>query len=336
MKYNKKQLAYSVRKINKSKFGLLLRMFSFAMLLFFAVSAVQVVSDPTAVKPTIEMGGVMLILLSMANIGNVTQPNDLETAGNQLGFQLWLTARDQVDTAVAFPMPNAAREIGTTPLKAGEVQHIFEGVENSLKYSAKGTHGEITSTFDNTFSIIIRYSVATLNFLDAYQGKGFILNYKECEDPLIYQLGTYEKALILKEHEVKKDKDGKYISLTFNNEHWRKEMILTGSLTTAAPVTLAEAATVLAIVSGNDTYILTDGAAAAATLATVSGLAEADYGRYITVKAPATKAHATLIADNAVFVLRDEVSWTANPGSQIIFQVMDSDTLVEKSRIQTA
>jgi len=333
MKYNKKQLAYSVRKINESKLGLLLRMFSFAMLLFFAVSAVLTVADPSNVKPTMQMGAGMLILLTMANIGNITQPNDRETAGNQLSFQLWLTARDQVDTTVAFPMPNAAREIGTTPLKAGEVQHIFEGVENSLKYSAKGDHGDITSTFENTMSIIIRYAVDTLNFLDEYQGKGFILNYKECEDLAIYQLGTYEKALILKSHEVKKDKDGKYISLTFTNEHWRKEMILTGSLTTLAPVVIGAAATALAIVNGVDTYSLTNGAA---TIATVTGLAEADHGRYITVKAPAVDGVAPVIADSAVFVLRDEVSWTANPGSQIIFQVMDSDTLIEKSRIQTA
>lgn len=333
MKYNKRQLAYSVRKINESKFGLLLRMFSFAMLLFFAVSATQIVSDPAAVKPTMQMGMGMLILLSMATIGNITQPNDRETGGNQLSFQLWLTARDQVDTTVAFPMPNASREIGTTPLLSGEVQHIFEGVENSLKYSAKGDHGDITSTFENSMSIIIRYSVATLNFLDEYQGKGFILNYKECEDPLIYQLGTYEKALILKSHEVKKDKDGKYISLTFTNEHWRKEMILTGSLTVAAPVVIGTGLTNLAIQNGIDTYTLTNGAA---TIATVSGLATADHGRYITVKAPAVDGTAPVIADNTVFILRDEVSWTANPGSQIIFQVMDSDTLVEKSRIQTA
>ena len=333
MKYNHKQLAYSVRKINQSKFGLLLRMFSFAMLLFFAISAVLTVADPSSMKPTMQMGAGMLILLTMANIGNITQPNDRETSGNQLSFNLWLTARDQVDTTVAFPMPNASRQIATTPLKAGEVQHIFEGVENSLKYVATGEHGDITSTFANTFNIIIRHSVASLNFLDEYQGKGFILNYKECEDPLIYQLGTYEKALILKIHEVKNDKDGKYISLTFANEHWRKEMILTGSLTTAAPVTLGAAATALAIVNGNDTYILTNGLA---TIATVTGLAEADQGRYITVKAPAADGVAPVIADNAVFVLVDGESWTANPGSQIIFMVLDSATLIEMSRIQTA
>lgn len=333
MKYNHKQLAYSVRKINESKFGLLLRMFSFALILFFAVSAAITVADTSNIMPTMQMGAGVLILLSMANIGNITQPNDRETAGNQLSFELWLTARDQVDTTVAFPMPNAARQIATTPLKAGEVQHKFEGVENSLKYAATGEHGDITSTFANTFSIIIRYSVATLNFLDEYQGKGFILNYKECEDPAIYQLGTYEKALILKSHEVKKDKDGKYISLTFANEHWRKEMILTGSLTVAAPVVLGAGVTNLAIANGVDTYQLTNGAAA---IATVSGLAEADHGRYITVKAPAIDGVAPTIADGNVFVLVDGETWTANPGSQIIFLVLDSGTLIEMSRIQTA
>ena len=335
MKYNHKQLAYSVRKINESKFGLLLRMFSFAMLLFFAVSAFYTVADPTNVKPTIQMGVGMLILLSMATIGNITQPNDRETSGNQLSFKLWLTARDQVNTAVGFPMPNAAREIGTTPLKAGEVQHTFEGVENSLKYAATGEHGDITSTFGNTFSIIIRYSVASLNFLDEYQGKGFILNYKECEDPAIYQLGTYEKALTLKSHEVKKDKDGKYISLTFSNEHWRKEMILTGALTIQAPSVIAAGATALAVVSGNDIYNLSDHTISV-TLATVTGVAAADYGRRITIYAPATRAFPPKIADSSVFVLVDAALWTANPGSQITFMILDSNSLIEMSRIQTA
>lgn len=333
MKYNHKQLAYSVRKINQSKFGLLLRMFSFAMLLFFTVSAVNTVADPSNMKPTMQMGMGVLILLTMANIGNITQPNDRETSGNQLSFQLWLTARDQVDTTVAFPMPNAAREIASTPLKVGEVQHKFEGVENSLKYAATGEHGDITSTFANTMTIIIRYSIASLNFLDEYQGKGFILNYKECEDPLIYQLGTYEKALILKSHEVKKDKDGKYISLTFANEHWRKEMILTGPLTLAAPVVFGAGVTNLAVANGVDTYQLTNGAA---VIATVGGLAEADHGRYITVKASAADGVAPTIADNAVFVLVDGETWTANPGSQITFMVLDSGTLIEMNRIQTA
>lgn len=335
MKYNKRQLAYSVRKINESKFGLILRMFSFAMLLFFAVSAVLTVGDPSSVKPTMQMGMGMLILLSMATIGNITQPNDRETSGNQLSFQLWLTARDQVDTSVAFPMPNSSRQIATTPLKAGEVQHIFEGVENSLKYAATGEHGDITSTFANTFNIIIRYSVASLNFLDEYQGKGFILNYKECEDPAIYQLGTFEKALTLKSHEVKKDKDGKYISLTFSNEHWRKEMILTGALTTQAPVTIASGATALAIVSANNIYNLSDHTASV-TLATVTGVAAADYGRRITIYAPATRAFPPKIADSTVFVLVDAAQWTANPGSQITFMILDSSSLVEMSRIQTA
>jgi hypothetical protein len=110
-------------------------------------------------------------------------------------------------------------------------------------------------------------------------------------------------------------------------------MILTGSLTVAAPVVLGAGVTNLAIQNGVDTYTLTNGAA---TIITISGLAEADHGRYITVKAPAADGVAPVIDDNTAFVLRDEAPWTANPGSQIIFQVMDSNTLIEKSRIQTA
>lgn len=335
MKYNHKQLAYSAGKISENMIAIAKRMAIITFMLFFVQAVCFAFGDPSGSVVVVEMGIPFIILLTMANIGNITQPNDRDTAGNQLGFKLWLTAREQIDTTVEFPLPNANREIGTTPLKAGEYQHYFEGVENSLKYSATGERGDITSTFGNTFTIIIRYSAAALNFLEQFQGTPFVLNYKECEDATIYQLGTYCKGLTLKNHEVKKDGDGKYISLTFSNAHWRKEMILTGNLTEQDPVTIVAGATELAIVTGNNNYLLSDHVAVA-TIATVSGIADADEDRYITVKAPGVVTNAPKISDNAVFILKGGEDWIANPGSQIIFRVLDSTSLVEVSRIQTA
>jgi len=327
MKYNKRQLAYSVRKINQSKFGLLLRMFTFAMLLFFTVSAFQVVSDPTTVKPTVEMGIGMLILLTMANIGNIAQASSRDTAANQIGMRLWLVARDQVDDSIAFPLPNASRQLTTVPLKAGEYWHYFEGIENSIKYTGTGESGEITPTFGKTIPIIIKYTDAALNFVEEYTGKGFILAWGICETSDKELVGTFCKPIILKKFEVKNDSDGKYISLEFGNTHWRQPLKYVGDITAAAPTVVGTGLTEITI-GASASYQLTAGAAA---IATVDGLTEADYGRYITILAPASGIAPT-IPDSAVFVLRDGETWTASPGSSITLQVLDDATLVETNR----
>lgn len=332
MKYNKRQLAYSVRKINESKFGLILRMFTLMMLLFFTISAFQIPTDPTAVKPTVEMGMGMLILLTMASVGNLAQPSSRDTAANQIGFRLWLVARDQVDDTIAFPLPNAARELATIPLKAGEYFHYFEGVENSIKYTGTGESGEITPTFGKTIPIIIKYSDAALNFVEEYTGKGFMLVWAICETADKEIVGTFCKPIILRKFEVKQDSDGKYVSLEFGNTHWRQPLKYLGEIVTAPASVLGAGATEITI-GASGSYQLTNGAA---VLATVAGLAAADYGRYITVTAPAVDGVAPTIADSAVFILRDGTTWTANPGSQITFQVLDDATLVETSRVQTA
>ena len=150
MKYNLRQLVYSRRKVYQHKMALLVKMFFLVMLLFFTVSAFQIPSDPTAVKPTVEMGGIFVILMSMASVGNITQPSSPDTAANQIGFRLWLVAREQMDDTVPFPSPNANRELGTIPLKAGEYFHYFEGIENSIKYTGTGEAGDVTPKFGKT------------------------------------------------------------------------------------------------------------------------------------------------------------------------------------------
>lgn len=331
MKYNKRQLAYSVRKINESKLGLLLRMFTLTMLLFFTVSAFQIPTDPSAVKPTVQMGGLFVILMSMATVGNLAQPSSRDTAANQIGFRLWLVARDQIDDTVAFPSPNAARELATIPLKAGEYFHYFEGIENSIKYTGTGEAGEITPTFGKTIPILIKYSNEALNFVEEYTGKGFFIAWAICETADKECVGSFCKPVILRKFEVKQDGDGKYISLEFGNTHWRQPLKYVGDLTVAAATVVGAGATEI-VVGASGTYQLTAGAAA---IATVSGLASADYGRYITVLAPAAGVAPT-IPDSAVYVLRDGTTWTANPGSSITFQILDDATLVETNRVQTA
>lgn len=334
-KYNAKQEAYSRKKVRES----MLKMFGwfvFALVMIFVIpTAVSAINNPAdvVVMPGIISSGI--ILLVMSDIGNQSAPGLKDTAPNQIGFRLWLAAVDQIDPNQTFPTPNAARQLGNIPLLSGQYWHHFDGVENSIKYTSTAEKGEITGTFDKTIPIIVDYNVNTLNFVESYAGKGFCLVYKECEDATLYEVGSYCKPIYLRNVEVKNDGDGKYILLTFGNTHWRQPLIYTGSVSEQAATTIAADATTLALVSGQSAYTLSDGSAATVTFTAISGVGSSDYGKYITVSAPAAADYPPDIDDSAVFVLVDGATWTANPGSSITFMILDDSTLVEISRVQT-
>lgn len=332
-----KQLLHSANKVITNRLFLWRALFMAVMIIMLgpALYAGFVTGDFTAFY-TIVGGGSTVHAFSMGNIGDIDQPSDIETAPNQIGFRLHLTALEQIDDGVPFPTPDANRNIGTIPLKSGEYMHRFDGVKDSLKYVGTAEKGDVTSTFNKTFNIIVKYNAQSLNFCEQYQGKGFILIFLECEANTKELLGSSCKPLYLTNFEIKKDGDGKYISLTFGNDHWRQPLNYTGTIVNQAPVVVPQDATDLAIQSGNNNYLLSDPSAANVAIATFSGIAAADVGRIITVNAPATNAYDNTIADNAAFVLKDGATWTSKPGSSITFEVFDETTLVEIDRIQTA
>ena len=131
-------------------------------------------------------------------------------------------------------------------------------------------------------------------------------------------------------------KEGRIITFTFQNKHWRQPLLYVGTITTQAPTVVAAGATNLAIGAASQ-YQLSDHSADA-VIATVSGIANTDRNRVVEILAPATDSHPPTIADNAVFVLVDGDTWTANPGSRISFKILDDSTLVEVigMRVQTA
>jgi hypothetical protein len=334
MKQNKKQLAWSAKKIKDRTVSIGLRFIFIISLLFIIPSAIFALSDSNGTARTIGLTGAPTMLFAMAAIGNIDQPSGRDTAPDQIGTRLYLVAREQVDDTVAFPSPNANRELGDIPLKAGEYMHYFDGIENSIKYTGTGEQGDISPTFGKTIPVIIKYSDAALNFVENYIGLGFILIWLVSETDIKETVGTFSKPVKLQKFEVKEDSDGKYISLEFGNKNWRQPLKYVGNIVTEAPTVVAADATNLPIGS-NGNYQLSDNAAPR-VLVTVSGLASADYGRYVTIHAPAVVTNVTTIADNAVYILRDGDTWTANPGSRIVFQVLDDATLVEVSRVQTA
>lgn len=332
-KYNSKQNAHSQKIVREALLRTFFRFLFIAVMAFVIPTLAHALNDPTAVGTAIKTSGIF-VFFTMANIGSISQPSSTETAGKQVGFRMWLVATDQID-GTSFPLPNASRELGNIPLNSGEYWHHFDGISDSLKYIATGEKGDVNSTFKKTFSIIIKHSVATLNFLESFTGKGFCLVYKECESTTKYELGSYCKPIVLEGFEVKNDGDGKYISLTFGNEHWRQELLYVGTISEQSAEVIAADATALAVVSGNDAYQLTNNTVPS-VIATVSGIASADEGRNITITAPAVVTNVTTIADNTVYILKDGATWTANAGSSITFQIMDDSTLIEKSRVQTA
>lgn len=327
---NKKQLAWSDRKVGQALGKARVR---FVMILFmvFAIPAVTfAVSDPSRdnIKVAAEVTGSGTALAGMALIGNITSVSDRESGGNQIGYQVYLVAREQVDPDVAFPTPNASREVGTISLKAGEYMHYFEAIKNSLKDVTTGERGEITTDHTNTFSFIMGGNPAKLmDFLEQYSGSEFIIIYRECESTNYFIIGNPCKSMTLKSYERKKDNEAKAVTLTFEGKGYRQPLLYTGNIVTAAPDTIAAGATDLAI-TDNPQYRLS-AHAAVVTIATVSGIAAADYGRTVDILGIASGVNPPLIADSAVFVLIDGVSFEGEIGSKISFRILDDGTLVE-------
>jgi hypothetical protein len=330
MKMNKKQIAWSDRKVGQALGKARVRLFMI-LLMAFAVPAVTfAVNDPSRdnIKVAAEVTGSGAVLAGMGLIGNISAVSDRESAGNQIGYIVWLIARDQIDTTVPFPAPNADREVGTITLKAGEYMHSFEAIKNTLKDTGTGEKGEITTDHTNTFTFIMGGNpVKLMDFLEEYSGSEFIIIYRECESTDYYILGNPCKSMTLKSYERKKDNEAKAVTLTFEGKSYRQSLKYVGNLVTAEPDTVAAAATNIPV-TDNPQYRLSPNAAPAA-IATVSGIASADYGRVIDILGITTGANPPTIPDSAVFVLIDAATFTGRTGSKISFRILDDATLVE-------
>ncbi len=340
-KQNKKQLAWSKKKENQARKGLYRNFFLILTgLLVVSVAVAAFTCSPIDWDAivTVLTGGSGLTWATMATIGNLGEISDKESSANQIGMRVWLIAIDQVDQAQAFPTPNADRELATIPLIAGQVPHYFDAIDNTQDENTTAVKGEITTDFTNNFIFIVAGNrVKHLDFIEEYSGKGFIVIYQIGEDATKYVRGSAYKPMVLQNSDRKGGgKEGRYITFTFQNKHWRQPLIYVGSIATEAPATIAANATNLAITSASQ-YQLTDGTGAAA-IATVSGIGSSDYGRVIEVLADETDDFAPTIADNTVFILVDGTTWTAHPGSRISFKILDDATLVEVAgtRVQTA
>lgn len=337
-KINQKKIAWSNnlidRVIRKTRLRFLITLVGIFIGAALAFAAVNPSDD--SFKTAAKVGGGGAALATMAVIGNIDQVTERNKSGKQIGYKVWLIARDQIDSTVAFPTPNAAREMGSIALKAGELMHYFEAIDDTLKDNSTGEKGEISTDVTNTFVFIMGGNpVKLLDFIEEYAGRGFIIIFQECDSQNKYILGTLCKPMQLKTFNRNNDGESKSVTLTFENKSFTQPMLYTGSIVAAAPVAVAAGATDLAI-EDNPQYRLS-AHSAQVTLATVSSIASADYGRVIDVLGITAGSNPPKIADNAVFILIDGEEWTANIGSRIAFRILDDSTLVEVAgtRIQT-
>ncbi len=322
--------AQNARMQYQSKFWLC------TLLLFAIVAVIGILADPiNSAASVVVLAGTNFA--SMAVIGNIADVTDREVAGEAISYKVWLIETNQLDDSQAFPTPNAAREVATLPLLAGEYFHYFEA-HDIPTYNSSGEKGDLTIASTNTFAIIMGgVREKLLDFIEQKAGGKFIIVFKECESSNYYIIGNPCKPMILKSYATKNDKDNRSVTFTFENKTIKQYNKYVGSVLTAAPAVHPADTTQLSVTRANDTYQIPDGSAATYAIATVTGLTNNDSGRIITLKGLGTTKSAT-IADNAAFVLADGATWTAKAGSQLTLRVLDAATLIEVpgTRIQTA
>ena len=328
-----KRISDPFRKGRKYERKMMVHMFVCIMALF----AFCFIMDFITGGSLLGVGGSVISLASMAIIGNVADVSDRQTHGSNIAYKIWLVELSQVNPDVAFPSPNANREVGTIPMLTGEYMHYFEA-HDVPTFTSNGEKGDITTSGTNTFIAVMGgMRDKLLDYIEQHAGGKFIIIFKEVGDAQYYILGNYDRPMVLSSYEAKNDKDGRYVTFTFTRTSIDQYCKYAGTIVKAPAATHTAGSTTLAVQSGQDRYTIPDGSSATYAIAAVSGLTANDKGRYITlIGSGATKA--ATVADNTVFVLEDGATWTAKAGSQITFRVLDASTLIEVpgSRVQTA
>ena len=282
------------------------------------------------------LSGLAGTLATMGMIGNVKDVSDRDTSGSKIAYQVYLINRSQIDTSVAFPQPNASRQVSTIPMLGGEFMYYFEA-HDIPTYGGTGEKGDITTTGTNTFTAIMGgMRDQLLNFIEEFAGDKFIVLFKEVGSTQWFVVGDYDSPMVLSSFDAKHDKDGRYVTFTFKRTSLSQYYKYTGAIVSQAASNLVADNATMALGSASE-YNVPDGSAATYAYNAISGLTANDKGRYITLYGKGTTKSAT-IPDSSYFVMEDGATWTAKAGSRITFLVMDPTTLVEvaKSRVQSA
>lgn len=309
--------------------------FAITLFLSFALPSIcMAVSNPS--DKSAEVAATSTITLAgAAGIVNLEEVSDRDTAGNQIGNQIYYVRTDQIDKTKPWPKANSLRELGTIPIKSGEYFHYFHS-HNDPDESSKGEKAELTTNVTSTFnSVLGSNSADVLNFLENNAGRKFILFWFDNTIGKWMTGGTVFKPYTLKSFDRSNNKDGKFSKIVFECNNFSQPCIYTGTILQQEPSTQNVGATVLTVAPGQDAYYVPNGTSSAAAITSIAGITATDVGRVITLYGQGTDKSAT-IADSAVFILKDSATWTAKSGSQLVLKIYDTQTLVEVegSRIQ--
>lgn len=338
-KMNSKQIAYSKDKVAFAGWMRKHKFLNFVFSIFTVLIAVIAVTEGIQLLDMLFAGaaGGGTLLMSMGAIGNIPDDSDPNSVGRQIAYDIRLIETSQIDTSVAFPQPNASREVGDITLLGGETNHEFIS-HNRPKFLSTSELGDLTIDPTKDFDIAMANSFRDkiLDFVEQKAGGKFIILFRKIETTQWYLLGSYDNPMRFMSHEVKGDDEAAAVTCKFQNKSIRQFYKYTGAISQAAATVLAADVTVLAY-DGNDRYQLTDGTVAPVALATVSGIATANQGKYLTIYGSGG-TYPTTIPDGAVFTMHEGVTWTGNSGSRITFQIYENNQLIEVlgSRIQTA
>lgn len=333
MKYLEKHSKYIQLKSDIRKRNMMFRFMLIIALLFGSLATYGAVSDPdNAAKnicTTIGTGSV-----AMGGMVSIADVPDSQVSGSAIGYKVWLIPVSDVDDTVPFPTVDTNREVTTIPMKSGRYMHYFEShtVPTFLGNGSKDS-GAVVITGTNTFTLLMGGNRAELlNFIENYAGTKFIILYQECESGIIQGIGNPCKPVIMGTYENKNDADYRGVTFTFTQSTIQQPWTYVGSIVRQDPVTVAAGSASLALVSGNDQYIISDGTAATYAINAVTGLTAADRGRVITLIGDGG-GNAATVADGLPFILVDGATWTASKGSRLSLKVFDANTLTEVKRV---
>jgi hypothetical protein len=330
---NSKQLKYSQKKVFNAIKQTRLRLFLFLMLI---VAIPATIVAMTEIEHSTEAVSVVsgTTMASMLAIGNIEGVSDKDVAGRAISYKVWLIELSQIDDSSPFPKPNASREVGAIPLKAGERAHYFVA-HDIPTYDSSGEKGDLTIDSTNTFAMIMGgVRDQLLNFIEEFVGAKFIVIFQECGVDEKYIIGTPCKPMVLSNYGVANNKDSRSITFTFTNRSINQYYKYVGSLLGGQPALHPAGTAALAVQAGVDTYRIPDGSSATYAITSFTGLAAHDEGRVITLIGEGTTKAAT-VAEAAGIILKDGVTWTARAGSRLVLRIFDTSTVIEVSRVQT-
>lgn len=336
-KLNDKQLKYSFNKAVKETLKIQTMFVLTLLLIFAAIFTVGILADPAFAQTGVKLLGGTTISAMML-IGNVSALPDSATTGNNIARDLYIIdLLEQVDTSIPFPQPNAAREVGTIPLKAGQKMIKFQTHSNP-KFNSTGESADNAASGTNSFEIALAGNTDQLkNYAEKHIGSLNSLIFRNVDSTGWRILGSYDNPVKLKSFELKDDTEGRYVIFKFERLSILQDYNYTGSVIAQDPAVHTAGSTTLAITAGQDVYQIPNGASATYAINAISGITASDKGRIITLLGTGA-ANAATIADASPFILEDGSTWTAKAGSKLVLRILDSTTLteVQGSRIQTA